>query len=118
MNRIKNSSDGDDEPFYKHERRVPVPEMKRNDIGRLVCTLGPVKSECGGDLRKSKLRLVWHEQSGDRHAACGYIEVVSHSAAVTKRAALALAEIIRQLTPNVVQSDEQRLLAQWFRKIE
>lgn len=116
MNRIKHSSDVD-EPFYKHERRVPVPEMKRSAIGRLVQTLGPVKSECGGDLSKSKLRLVWHEESGERHAACGYIEVVSHSAAVTKRAALALAEIIRQLAPNVAQSDEQRLLAQKFGEV-
>lgn len=102
---------------FKHERTVPVPEMTRSAIGRLVRALGPIKSECGGDLTKNKLRLVWHETSGERHVACGYIEVVSHSASVTKCAALALAEIIRQLAPNVTQTEEQRLLAQKFGEV-
>ena len=87
-------------PNTRHEAIVRVPLFMRAGIGKLVKALGPIKSKCGDDLSKSRLRLVWEEDSADygRYAR-GEIHVFSFRQAITMAAVKELNETIKRLSP-------------------
>lgn len=83
--------------FRLHEKVVAVPLMRRVGIGKLINELGSIKTKCGEDLSKTRLKLLWVEVSGVNRAAQGHVRVSSTRPKVSSAALAEVTTLIKNL---------------------